>query len=305
MKKDRCAMVFQCVLRLVFTFLLAISVVSTAAALSHQPALLEQASVEEPKITPLSNRLFQPYGEEAYALAQKIERGEPITMAEIEAVPQGVNARFGDEITFLFLTIAGRNTQAADKLLEAGADPYLVDRPSKGSARSFAYYLTLPGHRTSMTEGLPFINELIRLYLKHGGDPNYRISERNQYPLISKVGLIRNYEGMDLLLAAGADPWATDVRRHNLMRRLIMNDKSHHYINKLIDQGYFDEVDSELIQGFMFALATYPQQGDEISLENRKIGLRVLKRNPDYQADRHTERLFQGPIPWDEVEQAD
>lgn len=45
-------------------------VMSTATALAHQPALLEETPVEEPKSTVLSDYLFQPYGEEACALAQ-------------------------------------------------------------------------------------------------------------------------------------------------------------------------------------------------------------------------------------------
>lgn len=249
-----------------------------------------------------SDDLFAGYGEDVLRVARKIERGEPITEAEATALPGGVDARYGDEITLLFRALASRNLEAIHTLLAAGADPYMIDRPSQGSARSFAYYLTLPGNPAIRDSGLSFINRLIDLYLEHGGDPRYRLGGSDRDPLIARVALSENYEGIMLLLEAGADPWEDNARQGNAMTRLAANGLSHDMLNRLIEQGYFDDVSLPKLREFMSWLSLYTQRGDEISLANQEIGRRVLKRNPGYPADRHTERLFQGPIPWSEIE---
>ncbi|MDO5680272.1 MAG: hypothetical protein Q4G54_08095 [Pelistega sp.] len=260
-------------------------------------------SVSENNMKPTyqSNRFFQSYGEEVYELAQSIERGQRISLAQVKLLPNGVNARYGEEITLLFHALSARNLEAIDVLLAAGADPYMVDTPAKGSTRTFVYYLTLPGHPTDPELGFPFINQLIRLYLKHGGNPNHRLGGANKDPLIAGVALMRNYEGIDILLAAGADPWAESKDADTAMSLLAADDISQPMLNQLINQGYFDVIPYIKLQEFMQWISSYEQRGDEISLANQKIGRRVLKRHPDYPEDRFTERLFQGPIPWQEI----
>ncbi len=249
-----------------------------------------------------ADRLFKPYGEEIYRIAQRIERGQAISVREIKALPGGVNKRYGEEITLLFHALGARNVEAMDALLEAGADPYMIDIPSKGSTRSFVYYLTLPGHPTDPQSGFPFINQLIKLYLKHGGDPNRRLGGANKNPLIAGVALINNYEGISLLLKAGADPWAEGDDGDTAMSTLAADDISQTALNLLIDQGYFDKVSIPKLREFFSWLSLYEQRGDDISLANQKIGRRVLKRHPKYPTDKYTERLFQGPIPRKEIE---
>jgi hypothetical protein len=258
----------------------------------------------EPTYT--ADRLFKPYGEDAYRIAQKIERGQPISADAVKALPGGVNARYDDEITLLFLALGSRNVEAIDTLLGAGADPYMVDRPSKGSTRDFVFALTLPGSSTDPNLGFPFINQLIKLYLKHGGDPNRRLQGNEREPLISGVALIGNYEGMNILIEAGANPWALDKDNSSAMDRLCLKNQDEEYIqlNKLIDRGSFDDAPFDGLKSFMMYLSGYEQRGDAISKANQEIGFRVLKRNPHYPPDQYTERLFQGPIPWDEVKQA-
>lgn len=249
-----------------------------------------------------ANRLFKPYGDQIYDIAQRIERKQAISLAEIKVLPGGVNARYGEEITLLFHALGARNVEAIDTLLEAGADPYMIDTPSKGSARAFIYYLTLPGDSVDPIKGFRFINQLITLYLKHGGDPNRRLGGQNKNPLIEGVALINNYEGVNLLLKAGADPWAEGDDGDTAMTTLAADGLSHAELNLLIDQGYFDNVSIPKLQGFFSWLSFYEQRGDERSLANQKIGRRVLKRHPDYPSDKYTERLFRGPIPWKEIE---
>ncbi len=258
----------------------------------------------EPTYT--ADRLFKPYGDDAYHIAQKIERGQPISADAVKDLPGGVNARYGDEITLLFLALGSRNVAAIDTLLGAGADPYIVDRPSKGSTRDFVFYLTLPGNDTYTDSGFPFMNQLITLYLKHGGDPNRRLQGTEQEPLISGVALIGNYDGMNILLKAGADPWAADKDGSSSMDNLCIKNQKEDYdqLNKLIDGGYFNSVPFNKLKSFMIYISGYEQRGDDISKANQEIGFRVLKRNPHYPPDQYTERLFKGPIPWDKIKQA-
>ncbi|MVA72941.1 hypothetical protein GOZ81_17855 [Agrobacterium vitis] len=256
----------------------------------------------EPTYT--ADRLFKPYGEDVYRIAQKIERGQPISASAVKDLPGGVNARYGEEITLLFHAVGGRNVAAIDTLLGAGADPYMIDRPSQGSRRDFAYYLTLPGHPTDPNLGFPFINQLIRLYLKHGGDPNHRAGDAERTPLIADVALIDNYEGVNILLEAKADPWQLSSRNQNAMNRLAADNLSQDELNKLIDHGYFDGIPLNKLQDFFSWLSLYTPRGDEITKANQEIGLRVLKRNPNYSPDDNTRRLFQGDIPWEKVKLA-
>ncbi|MVA56269.1 hypothetical protein GOZ88_09100 [Agrobacterium vitis] len=256
----------------------------------------------EPTYT--SDRLFKPYGEDVYRIAQKIERGQPISADAVKDLPGGVNARYGEEITLLFHAVGARNVAAIDTLLGAGADPYMVDRPSTGSTRDFVFVLTLPGNSTDPNAGFPFINQLITLYLKHGGDPNRRLQGSEKEPLISGVALIENYEGFKILLKAGADPWMEDINGYTAMSTLGFESTAYEFVNSLINNGYFNNVETLKLQVFFKSIAFYSQRGDIRSQNNQSLGIRVLKRNPDYPADENTLRLFQGPIPWDKVKQA-
>ncbi len=248
-----------------------------------------------------ADRLFKPYGDEIHQIAKRVERGQSISIAQIKALPGGVNARYGEEITLLFHALGARNVEAIDTLLEAGADPYMIDTPSKGSERAFIYYLTLPGDAVDPIKGFRFINQLIALYLKHGGDPNRRLGGQNKNPLIEGVALINNYEGVNLLLNAGADPWAEGDDGDTAMTTLARSHMAQKQIEELIKNGYFNDVPLIKLQKFMQALSSYLPRGDEISRVNQKLGRRILKRHPNYPADRHTERLFQGSIPWAEI----
>ncbi|MGV0821126.1 hypothetical protein [Martelella sp. AMO21009] len=258
----------------------------------------------EPTYT--ADRLFKPYGEDVYHLAQRIERGEHTSAREVEALPDGVNKRYGEEITFLFLALQAHNLQAIDTLLAAGADPYMVDRPSQGSERNFVYYLTMPGPSSGPVQGFDFENRMIESYLKHGGKANVQLLGNGGEWLIEQVGLIGNYEGVELLLKAGADPWSESDEQDTLMSSLaLMSQKGTlSFLNELIDQGYFKNPPLPKLQKFMKFLASYEQRKDELSREIRQIALRVLKRNPDYPADQNTQELFGGPIPWQEAENA-
>jgi len=245
-----------------------------------------------------ANRLFQPYGEQIHRLAQKIERKQKISLAEVQALPDGVNQRYGDDITLLFHAVAAYNLQAIDVLLQAGADPTMRTHITYGY--DFIYLMGMPGGDEGTEGDINFINGMIKLYLKHGGDPNIRTKGNSMEPIIARAALFRNIEGMRLLLEAGADFWAVDkmgTTAPAILGRSAYSDLLHEFI----DAGYFYNVPEDALKEFFRALSGYEQRGDERSLQNQKVGRRVLRRNPYYEADRLTERLFQGPVPWKQI----
>ncbi|MGV0819769.1 hypothetical protein [Martelella sp. AMO21009] len=291
----------------VFAIWLALAVVLVPAGWWGYHHISEWIMVHNSPDTPLSNRLILPYGDEPYRLAQKIERGEAISEADVKALPEGVDQRYGDEITMLFLALGAHNLQAIDTMLAAGADPYIVDRPSQGSGRNFVFYLTMPGPSSGPVQGFDFENHMIESYLKYGGKANYQWPDEEGAWLIEEVGLIGNYEGVKILLKAGADPWAENSRGDTLMSTLASAAamKGVSFIDSLIDDGYFNNISIKNLENVIGYLALYDQRGDKVSVELQRITLRILKRNPDYPPDQNTQDIFGGPIPWKEVENAD
>nr|WP_272212564.1 hypothetical protein [Marinicella sp. W31]MDC2878479.1 hypothetical protein [Marinicella sp. W31] len=214
----------------------------------------------EPTYT--ADRLFKPYGEDVYHLAQRIERGGHISAREIEALPDGVNERYGDEITMLFLALQAHNLQAIDALLAAGADPYMVDRPSQGSERNFVYYLTMPGPSSGPVQGFDFENRMIESYLKHGGKANVQLLGNGGEWLIEQVALIKNYEGVKLLLKARANPWADDNAGESAMDKIAYEGtiQSISLLNELVDSGSFQDIKTAQLKSFFSSLALYSQR---------------------------------------------
>lgn len=263
--------------------------------------------------TPKSDSLFQPYDRDAYALAQRIERGESMVASDFRTVQDRIDDRFGQDITLLFHALNTGNVDATLALIEAGADLRIPDRV-QGSTRDFIYYLSLPGGDLIDQDGM---NRLLRGYLAAGGDPNVRLQGEDQMPLIAQMGMGgMNMEGVRVLLEAGADPWANASQGSGLTGNLLTFVNSHQdqfeFFDELIDQGYFDARSQGELYDFFVRLGGYAQRGDEISKEIQRIAMRVLKRNPHYvesSGTQATARIFKdhwqdpdpGVIPWETI----
>lgn len=294
--------------------------VSTYAYISFQNLFME-ATVTETAYR--ADRLFHAedpnYDANIHKLAQQIEWGEAIAPQDIQWLGSRVNERHGQDITLLFHALASGNVAAVDALLAVGADPTMPDKT--GSRRDFVYALTMPGGDLLDQDAM---NDIIRAYLAHGGDPNGSgglDAQGRPLPGIRTVlpyglALNGNYQGLEIVLAAGADPWLPEFNDGEYFMNAVdalASDQQFEQLDMLIDKGYFDHRTQTQLEHFLNALGGYAQRRDEPSLEIKRIAMRVLKRNPHYietvTHDARTRMIFKdhwndpepGQIPWDEI----
>jgi len=105
-----------------------------------------------------SDKLFKHHGTQVYRLAQKIERKQDITLKEVQALPDDINKRYGQDITLLFHAASSYNLQAVDIILEAGADTTMPMRLTKSP--DFIYFFGMPGGPKG---DINYVNGLIKL----------------------------------------------------------------------------------------------------------------------------------------------
>ncbi|UXM96121.1 hypothetical protein N5853_05765 [Bartonella sp. HY329] len=294
--------------RLFFIFLFGFFYVNLSSGLKAQEApKAKQNSIEAWATKDATSRtglLFKDADPAIYALARKIERKEPISLEEVKALPDGsVNARYGEDITFLFHALAMHNTKAVDILLQAGADPYMVARSNRRSRLNLPYYLGFPGSDDLSDEGYEYMAELIRIYLKNGGDPNYRFADKGQ-SLIWHVTLIGNYKGTRMLLDAGADPLVMDANGMAAVLTLSginSHPEARELLREIICKGYYDHADMEYVKKILLYLTPLGPDDPEKEAVNRKFAMRILRNHHDYKDDIATQEHFNGPIPWKDI----
>lgn len=270
--------------------------------------------------TPRADQLFDHddpnHSADVHRLAQQIEWGDPIAPDDVAWLGDRVNQNHGQDITLLFHALAAGNVPAVDALLAAGADPALPDKP--GSPRDFVYALTMPGGDLLDQDGM---NDILAVYLTRGGDPNGSggIAPDTTTVLPYGLALHGNYDGLHLVLKAGADPWLAEWRdgaRHSSAIEALAGDQAFAQLDALIDAGHFDNRTQSQLEHFLTALGGYAQRGDGPSLDIKRIAMRVLKRNPHYVEtsahDARTRMIFKdhwqdpepGVIPWGQVRSA-
>jgi len=232
-----------------------------------------------------------------YQLARKIERKEPINAMDVADLPEGaLNARYQYEITLLFFALYQQNLQALDVLLGNGADPHMTDR-SEYSGRDFTYFagamITNP-----VSLGNEFRIELISLYLKHGGDPNHRLPGRSQMPFFYYVALMHNYDGVEMLLEAGADPLIGDRQGGAVVAHMLAHrndERSYELTRHIVCHGYFDRTDTESVRGMLRSLSNKREK-------SQKLAMRILRYHPDFdESDYSVKDIFGGETPWEEI----
>jgi len=249
--------------------------------------------------------------------AAEIERGSVPTPDQLAAI-EDLDARYGDDITLFWHALASGNVPAVEALVKAGASMYQRAKTDHGVY--FYEIMARPGGALIGPEG---IQELVRIYLENGGDPNATWSYpggNETFRLATTFVTYGNFDGIEALLMAGADPWAEKLvdgePQGNLMTSLALNatePKALELLDHLIDAGWFDNPTQKQLSDFMRALSFYSQRGDETSLAIKDIAMRVLKRNPNYKEtapnrvgthaifiDHYEDEGF-AEIPWDRI----
>lgn len=126
------------------------------------------------------------------------------------------NSRLGTNL--LTVTYQAKNFEALDVLLAAGADPSRRLNPANGdgpgvdftSVISSFVYFPMPVRNPDGTTGdwdYGPGSEAIRLYLKHGGNPDHR-PEGGTNTLLGSAMLSGNLKAVKLLLDFGGNPFA-------------------------------------------------------------------------------------------------
>ncbi len=261
---------------------------------------------EKSMISPVkeADKYFKQEGPQLYSLAQRIEAQQPITIDDIKALPEGaLNKRYSAEITLLFFALEVFNAQAIDVLLEAGADPYMIDRPSLGSGRDFTFYFAMynPEAKTGFTPA--FVNTILASYLKHGGDPNHRTN----FYILSDIAISENYTGVKMVANAGGDVFEPhDEIGYSAAVVLAANDypEGQKCLSDLIDEGYLDQRPVAYIERMLISLR--PNGSGDLSVRrNRYAKLnaeKLLVRYPEITDNDSTKRIFGGPIPWKDLQ---
>ncbi|UXN05193.1 hypothetical protein [Bartonella sp. HY761] len=259
--------------------------------------------------SPRTDSYFKNADPIVYQLARKIEKKEPITLEDVKILPDGtLNARYDNDITLLFLALTARNLQAIDVLLAAGADPYMVDRPSYGSENDFTYYtatvtMVKPDYSFDPEVTKKFRYELTEIYLKNGGKADHIIPGENPLSLLFMHALKRNYDAVKLLIDQGADPlWIGSLGHSTIMSLATEYDEeSRKLLKYIVCKGYYKNATYEQVNEAIKWFA--PSGPKNIAREHdlKQLSMLILKENPDFKDNRYTEEAFAGPIPWQEI----
>ncbi|UXN07279.1 hypothetical protein [Bartonella sp. HY761] len=251
--------------------------------------------------TPSSYSYFDKAPRSVFTLAEKIERKQDITLAEVKALPEGaLNARYDAEITLLFFAARHYNLQAIDILLQAGADPYMVDRPSQKSVHDFTFYITDMNTPGSYEDTMKFRTELMRIYLKNGGDPNHELPSTSKTHLLVSAILMRNIKGARMLIEAGADRLKMEGTGLSgpTMLAIRRDDESNQLLKDIICNGAYDHATEEQIRKIITYLKPLGATDLEREENQRKLAMFILKRHPNFKDNVSTKYIFNGPIPW-------
>lgn len=261
---------------------------------------------EKSMISPVkeADKYFKQEGPQLYSLAQRIEAQQPITIDDIKALPEGaLNKRYSAEITLLFFALEVFNAQAIDVLLEAGADPYMIDRPSLGSRRDFTFYFVMynPEAETGFTPA--FVNTILASYLKHGGDPNHRAN----FNILTDIALSDNYTGVKMVAKAGGDVFPPHDDIYFSAADILAGNpypEGQKCLGDLIDAGYLNQRPINYIEIMLLSLRPRGY-GDLAERRNRYAKLnaeKLLVRYPEITDNDSTKKIFGGPIPWKDLQ---
>ena len=290
-----------------------ISGLGILAILAVVAVAIHGGRTEAEDLPPNTARFFASAPDDVRQIASQIEAGAVPDDATVAALGPRINERYEAGMTLLFFTLLNKNIAAAGPLLRAGADPSMRGKPD-GESADFLALMTYPGGTAISAEEL---DELVRIYLQGGGDPNALINAGQGRSLLSSALLSHRYEAARDLIEAGADFWdrrnqvGSATPGSSAVGEVGFREETTAFVNWAIDKGLYTDLAPETLSEVMFWLASPGQRGDAVTEARKQIAMRILKRNPGYEPpadpDRETNLLFRsGPaddraaeIPWD------
>lgn len=290
------------ILLIILAYFIVFILINGNPILFHEDKNMTQK--EEIQKTEWADKYFREESPQLYNLTRRIELKQPITVDEIKALPEGaLNKRYKGDITLLFFALNVFNAQAIDVLLEAGADPYMVDSPKTGSKRDFAVYFAMYSPSEESPYNPTFVNSILASYLKHGGDPNHHTN----YYILANLAMAKDYDGIKMVVKAGGDLFQPHDRLGFSGAIILADDpypEGQQCLSDLIDAGYLDGRPTSFIDRMLLSLQPFGS-GDLLStMRNRYAKLnaeKMLARYPDVTENYATEKIFDGPIPWKEI----
>lgn len=260
--------------------------------------------------TPTADHYFQNAAPSVYQLVRKIEHKEPITLEEVKNLPEGaINARYGKEITLLYAALVPRNLQAIDILLQAGADPYAIDHPSKRSENDFTYYtatvtMVKPDNYVDEEVTQKFRYDLTKIYLKDGGKADHILDGVNPLSLLFMHALKRNYEIVKLLIDNGADPLYIQTSGTSVIMSLVTdyNTEGLELLRYIICKGFYKQAKPEQVEHALKWFEPSGPKNPEREAKLRTLAMMILKDHPEFKENSSTLEIFLGPIPWKDIQ---
>lgn len=111
------------------------------------------------------------------------------------------------------------------------------------------------------------------------------------------VALLHNYDGVHILVIAGANIQARNDRGITLLGQLGPTITGCDEFAKLIDEEYLDHIQMNDIVDSTVYISAYKQRGNEESKNRQILAMKILKRYPKQEADENTQDIFGEPIP--------
>lgn len=259
--------------------------------------------------SPRTDSYFKNADPIVYQLARKIEKKEPITLEDVKILPEGtLNARYDNDITLLFLALTARNLQAIDVLLAAGADPYMIDRPSYGSENDFTYYtatvtMVKPDYSFDPEVTKKFRYQLTEIYLNNGGKADHILDGKIPLSLLYIHTYTVNFDTAKLLIDHGADPLFINKIGSSTIMSLSTDysDDGLALLKYIVCKGFYKQATYQQVE---HALKWFEPSGpNNIKRQQilRQLSIVILKETPDFKDNQSTLEIFGGPIPWQEI----
>lgn len=220
---------------------------------------------------------------QVYKIALKIGLCEElITDDDMILIQDRISKRFNGS-TLLEIAVDLRNLQAIDMLFKYGADPYMSYSDGYPDAKPASINFLYEMHET-FNSG--FSVDAIRLYLKHGYDPNYLEYPKKNSTFLSTMVTINNELAWTDMLKAGGDPWHKIIKFDE--KKSIAADAASldyfPFLDYLIYYGYIEKAKEEdVLQVIDQVLFFAPGQAlyIELEMQNRQRILRELIQRAD------------------------